>query len=159
VSIDLQEPQGGLDAAQGALEEFQATQNEFSEFFGDVFDQLQALSLDLFARHKCRELGAEQKSAADEAMARFREELGRSVESLQALHGQFHTDQFQTRQTWTEIRGDYKRFLDDYEQLRDVRQGFQQLAGEFSGIKQEMRQVRSLLEALACQTRGDPAAT
>ena len=59
------------------------------EFFGDVFDQLQALSLELFARHKCLEIGTDRS---------------------------------------------------------EIREGFRQMAGEFSGIKEELKRMRNLLE-------------
>jgi hypothetical protein len=154
--MDLQPTPVGLEPAQSALAEFRATQSEFTEFFGDIFDQLQGLSLDLYARQKCAEAGVGQKQAADLALAGVLEELGRSVENLQVLYGQFHADQRQSRQAWSELRGDYQRCLDDYQQLHDVRQGFQKMAGEFSGIKDELKHVRGLLESLNCQPRGDP---
>ena len=89
MSVDLQSPMG-IEPAGIALDEFRATQDEFSEFFGNVFDQLQAMSLELFARHKSME---------------------------------FSTD------------------------LHEVREGFRQITGEFSGIKEELQRMRNLLES------------
>ena len=41
VSTNLQEPSGGAEPAGIALGEIRATQDEYAEFFGSVFDQLQ----------------------------------------------------------------------------------------------------------------------
>ena len=90
MSAGTQEPMGGIEPAHIALDEFRATQDECSEFFGDVFDRFHTLSLELFARHKGLEAGAE---------------------------------------------------------INEIREGFRQIAGEFAGIKEELKQMRSLLES------------
>jgi hypothetical protein len=59
VSTDLQEPEG-IEAAHAALDELRTTEDECSKFFGGVLDELQSLSLELFARHKCQELSTER---------------------------------------------------------------------------------------------------
>ena len=145
MSIDLQEPMKGIESARIALDEFHATQDEFTEFFGDVFDQLQTLSLELFARHKCLEISTEQKAESEESLVGFREELHRSIEQLQQLHGQLQADQQETQQSWTEIRAGYQRFLDDHAELREIREGFRQITGEFSGIKADAQRERQHL--------------
>jgi len=132
-----------------ALDEFRATQDEFGEFFGDVFDQLQALSLELFARNKCLEAGTQQKSESEETLVRFRQEFHRSVEELQRLHGQFQADRQEAQASWAEIRAGYQQFLDDHADLREIRESLQQIAGGFSGIKEELKQMWNLLETLA----------
>ena len=71
-----------------ALDEFRATQDEFSEFFGDVFDQLQALSLELFSRHKCLEVVHEQKRLAGQQQAELAAELNRMRSLLETLADQ-----------------------------------------------------------------------
>ncbi len=148
VSTDLQEPLGSVDSADIALGEFRTTQDEFTEFFGDVFDQLQALSLELFARHKCLEVSTQQKTESDQTLSGFREELLRSIDKLQELHAQLQADQQETQQSWTEIRAGYQRFLEDHADLREIREGFRQIAGEFTGIKEDVRRERADLQGL-----------
>ena len=92
MSVDLQGPMD-VEPVRTALDEVRATEEEFSQFFGNVFDQLQGLSLEVFARHKCLEIDT------------------------------------------------------DCADLREVREGFRQIAGEFSGIKEELKQMRNLLES------------
>jgi DNA repair exonuclease SbcCD ATPase subunit len=161
VSFDLQEPaarasfspstveraEDGIESARMALDEFHGTHDEFTAFFGDVFDQLQGLSLELFARHRCLEASAEQKSEADETLG-IREEFQRSVEQLQLLHGQLQAGQQETQQGWVEIRAGYQRFVDDQADLREIRDNFRQLTGEFSGIKEDVQRERKALQDL-----------
>jgi chromosome segregation ATPase len=148
VSVDLQEPLGGIESGRIALDEFRATQDEFTEFFGDVFDQLQALSLELFARHKCLEVSTERKSESAETLSGFREELHRAIETLQQLHGQLQADQQETQRSWVEIRAGYQQFLDDHAELREIREGIRQITGEFSGIKEDVDRERKDLHEL-----------
>ncbi len=139
---------GGVESTGIALDEFRATQDEFTQFFGEVFDQLQALSLELFARHKCLEVSTEQKSASEEALGGFREEIERSLKGLQELHSQLQADQHLTQESWTEIRAGYQQFLADHADLREIREGFRQVADEFSGIKEEVQRERKDLHEL-----------
>ena len=144
MSVDLQEPMADVESAGIALEEFHATQDEFSEFFGDVFDQLQSLSLELFARHKCLEVSTEQKAESDEALGGVRQEFQRSFEALQQLHGQLQADRQETQQSWADIRAGYRRFLDDHADLREIREGFRQITVEFSAVKEGVERSRTI---------------
>jgi DNA repair exonuclease SbcCD ATPase subunit len=147
VSVELQEPVG-IEPAQTALAEIRATQDEFSEFFGDVFDELQTLSLELFARHKCLEVGAGQKAAVENSVIGCREEFLRAIDQLQQLHGQFQADREESQQSWTEIRLGYQKFADDHAELRELRESLQQLLAEFSGTKNDVEQQRKRLQEL-----------
>jgi chromosome segregation ATPase len=148
VSSDLLEPPVGAELAPIALDEFRATQDEFTEFFGDVFDQLQVLSLELFARHKCLEVSTDQKAESAETLAGYREAFQRTVEQLQQLHWQLQAEQQEAQQGWAEIRAGHQQFLDDHAELREIREGFRQIAGEFSGIKEDVERERTDLHDL-----------
>ena len=150
MSVDLQESLG-IEPARIALDEFRATQDEFTEFFGDVFDQLQGLSLELFARHKYLAAGTEQKSESEETLVHFREEFQHSIEELQRLHGQFQVDRQEVQGSWAEIRAGYQQFLDDYVELRE---GFRQVAGEFAGIQQDRQHAQHDLHELFAHVEG-----
>jgi chromosome segregation ATPase len=84
VSTELQEPEG-VDLARDALDEVSATQDECNEFFGGVFDQLQSLSLELFARHKSLEQNNGRKTSSDASLAACRDELRRATELIERL--------------------------------------------------------------------------
>lgn len=86
MSIELQEPK--VEAARAALDEFHATQDECNEFFGDVFDQIHAMSLELFARHKCLESNTDKdqrKPAAEGPTVASSREFQRAIKQLQRL--------------------------------------------------------------------------
>ena len=146
--INLQESLGVVESACIALDEFHATQDECTDFFGDVFDQLQALSLELFARHKCLVVSTEQKAESEVTLVSFREEFHRSIEELQQLHGQLQADQQETQESWAEIRAGYQGFVDDHADLREIREGFRKIAGEFSDIKEDVQRERKDLHEL-----------
>lgn len=148
MSVDLKEPLSDVDSADVALGEFRTTQDEFTDFFGDVFDQLQALSLELFARHKYLEASTEQKSASEETLNGFREEFHRTIAELQQLHSQFQSDQQESRKSWEEIRAGCQEFLDEHKDLREIREGFRQIADEFSGIKEDVQRDRKDMHEL-----------
>ena len=71
----------GVDTTVSVLDEIHAAEAEFSEFFGGVFDQLHALSLELYARHKGLEAIAEKQSPA----GRQQVEIADQLESLRRL--------------------------------------------------------------------------
>ena len=123
------------------LDKFCTTQDESTESFAEVFDQLQALSLDLFARHKCLEVNTQQKSESDKALSGL-------IEDLQKLHAQLQAEHQQTQQGWTDIRAGHQQFLDDHADLREIREGFRQITAEFSGIKGDVERERNDLHKL-----------
>ncbi len=84
MSTELQAPEDA-DAARAALDELLTSHDECNEFFGDVFDQIQALSLELFARQKCQELNSGQQFAADATVAACREEFSRATDQIRQL--------------------------------------------------------------------------
>lgn len=154
MSVDLQEPMDGVESTGIALDEFHATQDEFNEFFGDVFDQLQCLSLELFARHKCLEASTELKAEAEEALVGVRKQFHGTFEELQQLHGQLLADRQETQQSWAEIRAGCQRFLDDHADLREIREGFRQITTEFSGVKEDLQRERNDLHVLCANVEG-----
>jgi chromosome segregation ATPase len=160
--VDLQESLNGAaafdnnrDGADVPLDEFLTTQDEFSAFFGEVFDQLQALSLELFARHKCLEVSTQQKSQSDDMLVGYREEMLCLIEELQQLRGHLQADRQLTQESWTAVsratedwRASYQRFIDDHADLREIREGCRQIAGEFTGIKEEVQRERKEMHKL-----------
>jgi hypothetical protein len=148
VSVDLKEPRGGIESARVALGEFHATQDEFNDFFGDVFDQLQALSLELFARHKFLEASAEQRSNSEETIKSFAEEFQRAITELQQLHGKFQADQQESQASWMEIRAGCQQFLEEHAELCLVREEFRELATEFSTIREDVQCQRKDMHEL-----------
>ena len=137
-----------FSGAHGTLEEIRSTHDEFTDFFGDVFDELQAYSLELFARHKCLELGAQQKIEKDEVLVGYREEFQRCVEKLQQVHELLCGDREETRQSLSEIREGCQQFLDGRAELQEAREEFRGIAAEFASLKSDVQHERSDLREL-----------
>jgi DNA repair exonuclease SbcCD ATPase subunit len=192
VSTEQQEPDG-VGAAQAALEEFRASHDECNEFFGGVFDELQSLSLELFARHKCQELNNERKSTADASLAACREEVRCAVDQIQtvadkvesqvarltsvaneiaqardntstdsqmaAVHEAMRCQQVDWIQQRTALEAELEtlrsRAAEQTEALHEQKRIATRQQAELTG---ELKRMRSLLEALASQIRGDSSA-
>ena len=192
MSTELQEPEG-VEAAQAALDEFRHSHDECNEFFGGVFDELQSLSLELFARHKCQEQNNGKKSTVDASLAACREEVRFAVEQIQqvsekvesqlALLASVANEIVQTKDNssaesqmaavleamrwqqadWLQQRAVLEaeletlrsRAVEQTEALHEQKRIASRQQAELTG---ELKRMRSLLEALASQVRGDPPA-
>ncbi len=192
MSTELQEPEG-VEAAQAALDEFRQSHDECNEFFGGVFDELQSLSLELFARHKCQEQNNGKKSTVDASLAACREEVRFAVEQIQvvsekvesqlALLASVANEIIQTKDNtsadsqmaavleamrwqqadWLQQRAVMEaeletlrnRTVEQTEALHEQKRIASRQQAELTG---ELKRMRSLLEALASQVRGDPPA-
>ena len=148
VSMDLQEPLGAVASAHDPLEEIRSTQDEFTDFFGDVFDELQAFSLELFARHKCLESDARQKVEIDANLDGYREEFQRCIEGLQQVHEQLRSDREETQQSLSEIRDGCQRFVDGHAELQETRDEFRGIVAEFASLKNDVQHERGDLREL-----------
>ncbi len=190
MSTELQEPDVD-DLARTALDEVNATQEECGEFFGGVFDQLQSLSLELFARHKCLELNNGHKASADTSWAACREELRRASEQIERFGSNVESqlsrltslvteiaaaredavpdsqiaallegmrwqqaDWLQQRATLeAEVETLRSRAADQTETLHEQKRHAGRQQAELAG---ELKRMRSLVETLTAQLRGDP---
>ena len=190
MSTELQEPDGVL-AAQAALDEFRANHDECNEFFGNIFDELQSLSLELFARHKCQEQNNGKKSTVDASLAACREEVRFAVEQIQQVSEKVESqlgllasvanEILQTKDNtsaetqmaavleamrwqqadWLQQRAVMEaeletlrnRAVEQTEALHEQKRIASRQQAELTG---ELKRMRSLLEALAGQVRGDP---
>jgi hypothetical protein len=147
MSVDVKEPldaigsMNAIEAVEGLLDESPLAQDESSTSFAEAFDQIQALSLDLFARHKCMEVSTQQKSESDKA-------FGGLVEELQKLCGQLQSDRQLTEQGWTDIRAGHQQFVDDHAGLREIRDSFLQTTADFAGVKAEVERQREDVQML-----------
>ena len=192
MSTELQEPEG-VEIAHTALDEVRATQDECNEFFGGVFDQLQSLSLELFARHRCLEANSGRKSSSDTTLIACRDEMRHATEKMERIAGNVETqlarltnlvkdmaagradaaadtqiaailegmrwqqaDWLQQRAALeTEVETLRSHAADQAEALHEQKRQAGRQQAELSG---ELKRMRSLLETLTAQLRGDPHA-
>lgn len=190
MSTELQEPEG-IDIARTALDEVQATQDECNEFFGGVFDELQSLSLELFARHKCLEISNGRKGTTDASLVACRDDVRRATDQIERLATNVESqlgrltvlvkdiaaarsdagadaqiaailegmrwqqaDWLQQRAALeSEVETLRAHAEEQAEVLHEQRRQATRQQAELSG---ELKRMRSLMETLAAQLRGDP---
>lgn len=142
MSIDISEAELILDYPDDALSELRTTQSDYENFFGDLFDQLQSLSLELFARHKCLELNA--RTQADEAATGEDQHraLRECMEGLRQMQAEVRLAHEQTRQVWDQISTAQQQFLSQHAELRGAQEELRQIAVEFRGLKEDRDQDR-----------------
>ena len=162
MSVDLSEHAAGPASAHEPLDELRTAQDEFGNFFGDVFDQLQSLSLELFARHKCLELGVENVPQENAELREILVELRGLGAEFRGLKEDVERERvriqelFQT--AWQEEKAALEAELDAVrrhaasqgEALAEQRRLASQQQGEITG---ELKRMRSLIETLTQQMR------
>jgi chromosome segregation ATPase len=85
VSAELSQSSAASAPAHTVLADLETSHDEFEQFFGEVFDQLQSLSLELFARHKCLELSAQQQQAQEAVQAGQDEDSHELLDEMRAM--------------------------------------------------------------------------
>jgi chromosome segregation ATPase len=190
VSTELSEPEDA-DTAHTALEEFRANEDECNDFFGGVFDQLQSLSLELFARHKCLELNNGRSATSDASLIACREDFQRASEQIQHLsttvekqlarltamtkelaearrdttpetHITAILETMRWQQAdWLQQRAALESEVESLrshaaEQAEALHEQKRQAARQQAELGGELKRMRSLVEALSAQFRGDP---
>jgi chromosome segregation ATPase len=101
---ELPEGRAGSGSVTAVLEELHAEHDECGQFFGDVFDQLQSLSLELFARHRCLELAAKQQTEREAAASQSGGQFEQLVQEVHDTQTQMREFQSQVQQAWDGVR-------------------------------------------------------
>jgi predicted nucleic acid-binding Zn-ribbon protein len=148
VSADAVECDARREPVQETLAELQASHDEFGQFFGDICDQLQRLSLEVLARHRALDLAAGQQAVHDGAASESC--FQRLWEEVQQLRGDLATFHDETRQAWQEFRGIREEF-DDARKQRDAWD--QERARLESELEAARHRAEEMVEALAEQKR------
>lgn len=172
MSVDL-EPSAGLESTHDALSECRTAQDEFGNFFGDVFDQLQSLSLELFARHKCLEFGVEQRAEGETVATDFQGPFQQMLEALGQIHNEIcnlredmqrqRTEllelcQGQQQAAWQEQRAGLQAELESArqeaaQQSQALAEHKEMAAEHQAELTGEVKRMRSMLEALSGHIR------
>jgi hypothetical protein len=127
---------------QNVLGDLRGAHNEFERFFGDVFDQLESMSLELFARHKCLELStqhqAEQEAAGSAHASQFRE----CLEGLQGLDAKVTAAHDETKRAWSEIAAAQQQFLKQQAEFCEAQEEMRRVGAEFSEMREGIERDR-----------------
>jgi hypothetical protein len=110
MSIEKSKPAACATVVESVFSDLRSSQGEFENLFSDIFDQLESLSLELFARHKCLELStrhqAEREADGGEHEGLFRE----SLEGLQTEIRQFGTEFHAMREDAERSKAESRQF-------------------------------------------------
>lgn len=142
MSVDLSDSPADLDSTHAVLTEFRDTHDEFEGFFGDVFDQLQNLSVELFARHKCLELRAHQAAEEEGAAAERRDQFRQVLDALGALQAEIRASHEEAQRAWTEICDAHKQSLQEHAELREMQEELRRVGAEFHGLRENLDRER-----------------
>jgi chromosome segregation ATPase len=132
-----------LTSVQSALGELHGTHDEFEGFFGDMFDQLQSLSLELLTRHKCLELGTqlqvEREAAGAEQERRFRE----CLEELRELNAKVGSAHEETTRIGSEVSSGRQQLLQENVEMHEMREEMRRITTEFRAMREGVEEDRA----------------
>ena len=142
MSLDLSESPAVLESACGALDEVRGAHDEFESFFGDVFEQLQSLWLELYGRHKCLDAQACRETAEEGAAAQHEQQFRQCVEALRQVLGEIRGLQKVVQRDRNDVSQWQETVQNQLEQLLAWQREQTELVGE-------LKRMRSLMEALS----------
>ncbi len=138
-----------------ALAELRSTRDDFSQFFGDVFDQLQTLSLEMFARHKSLETAAHLTTGVTDAEpasvlnSQVKHEIERCLEELKRTHATLLAQGNHWQQTHADLGAARRQISDELAEVQAIRRQVAEMAGQFTEIKTELWHNHNALAALS----------
>jgi chromosome segregation ATPase len=147
VSVDLLKTPDISGSARGVLDEFRSTREEFGDFFGDVFDQLQSLAVELSAQQKHLDVGDERRPC-NTPPPDYSKQLGRCCEELRQLNEQVQANNAEARQAWAEVFEAQKQSLHEFAEIRELYHEILNVSEEFRGMKQSIDRERGELRQL-----------
>ena len=142
MSAELPEPTSCLTSVQSALSDLRGTHDEFANFFGDAFDQLESLSLELLARHKCLELGTQHQAEHEAAGAEHERQFRECLEELRELKAKIQSAHEETVRIGSETSAVHQQFLQEHAEVRETREEIRRISTEFRAMREGVEQDR-----------------
>jgi len=103
VSAELSDTASRPNALQDVFNDLREAQNNVAGCFSDVFDQLETLSLEVFARHKCLQWSADRQAEAEAGDAERNRALDERLESLRELETKIRSAFEEASRLWSEM--------------------------------------------------------
>jgi chromosome segregation ATPase len=142
MSVEPPECVPSSTSALSALSELRGTHNEFAKFFGDALDQLEAMSLELFARHKCLELNAQNQNEHKAAGAEHELQFHNCLEELRDLKAKVCSAHEETAKMWSEISTTHQQLLQELAEPRATQEELRHISTEFRAMREGVEQDR-----------------
>ena len=128
---------------RSAFSDLSGVHDEYAKFFSDTFDQLESMSLELFARHKCLEVSAQHRTDQEAAGAEHESQFRECMEELRDLKTKVCSAQKETEKLWSEISATHQQFLQEHSELRETREHLLHLNAEIRTMREGVEQQRT----------------
>jgi len=153
VSAEPLETKLGSTSVQSAFSDLVGVHSEAAEFFGSTLDQLESLSLELFARHKCLELNAQHQAEQEAVAAAHERQFSGCLEELRDLKAKFRSANEETVKMWSEISTTHQQLLRGHAELGEIREELRRNGAEFlatrDGVEKNRAESRQSQESIA----------
>jgi len=134
VPIELSEPESCVSSVQSAFGSLRVQQTELTGFFDDAFNQLEALSLELLARHKCLELSTQHRAEQEAAGGEHERRFGECLEEVRKLGAEVRSSHEEAKQVWAEVSAAHQKLLQDRAGLHETREEARRISTAFSAL-------------------------
>lgn len=152
MSAKLPEPTSCSESVQSAFGDLRGTQNELDNVFGDVFDQLESLSLELFARHKCLELSTQHQAQHETAGAEHGRQFHECLEELRELQAKVLSAHEEAERVWSEISATHQQFRQEHVELHETQEEMRRISTELhtmcEGVERDRVELRQMRESV-----------
>jgi hypothetical protein len=127
---------------QNAFDDLRAMPDDFAKFLGETFDQLESLSLELFARHKCLELSSQCRTDSASDGAELRQQFQQCLDGLSDLKTHVGAAFDEAAKMRSELSTALKQHLQDHAHGGESHEDLGRIAEELQAIRQAAEQDR-----------------
>jgi uncharacterized coiled-coil DUF342 family protein len=142
VSAELSEPRPNPISVRTSLSDLCGVHNEFAKFVGNAFDELESLSLELFARHKCLELSAQHQTENEATDAACERHFNECLEELRDLKAKVCSVHEETVKMWSEISTTHQQFVREHAELHEICEELGRNSAELLAMRDSVEQNR-----------------
>jgi len=139
VSVELSNP----TSVQSVFSDLRGAQDEFANSFSEVFDQLESLSLELFARHKCLELSSQRQAEQETGGAEHERQVHESLDELRELASTVRSAHEESAQVWSEISATHQQFVREHAELHESQEEMRRIGAEFRAMREDVERERA----------------
>jgi len=139
----MTESTSGSTSVKDAFSDLNDIHSEYAKFFGDTFDQIEAMSLELFARHKRLELSTQTQAEQEAFGAQYVKQFQECIDQLQALREEYGSGRKDTEKMWSEISAFQQQYLEEHSELRETQKELQRIAKELQAMRDGVEQERA----------------
>ena len=142
MSVEPSKPKSCSQSVQSVFSDLRGAHDEFGNVFGEMFDQLESMSLELFARHKCLELSTQQQAEHETANNEHGRQFHECLEELRGLEAKVCSAHEEAERVWSEISATHQKFLQEHAGLDEIQEEIRGVSTEFRTMLQDVEKDR-----------------